>query len=133
MGRCGATELRGVTAGTTSPAANRLAVRVTPATLMSAPARGPARATILAPTPMTVPVSALSPIPGPRTVPVPALVTALALVSVRVMIPASVRARGCHGEFRGMYRATRDRDERSPGRFGGLPKGHLACVRYSYR
>ena len=101
MGRCGATELRGVTAGTTSPAANRLAVRVTPATLMSAPARGPARATILAP--------------------------------VRVMIPASVLARGCHGEFRGMYRATRDRDERSPGRFGGLPKGHLACLRYSYR
>jgi hypothetical protein len=29
MGRCGATELRGVTAGTMSPAANRLAVRVT--------------------------------------------------------------------------------------------------------
>jgi hypothetical protein len=74
-------ELRGVTAETTSPAANRLAVRVTPATLM------------LVLVPATIPVLVM----------VPGLVTIL----------ASPLAHGGRGEFRGMYRATGDHDERS--------------------
>jgi hypothetical protein len=58
MGRCGATELRGATAGTTSPAANRHAVRVTAATPM--------------------PVTVQATIPVPATLLVTVLVTALA-------------------------------------------------------
>jgi hypothetical protein len=60
MGRCGATELRGVTDGTTSPAANRLAVRVTATT----------------PMPVAVPATGLAPVPA--TVLVTVLVTVLA-------------------------------------------------------
>jgi hypothetical protein len=117
MGRCGATELRGVIAGTTSPAANRLAVRVTPATLMPVPVP----ATVAVP-PVLVPVLLMGPVlvlvqvpvlmrvvvPGPGPVPVPILVMVPGLVTIR----ASVPVRGCRGEFRGMYRATGDRDER---------------------
>jgi len=73
MGRCGATELRGVTAGTTSPAANRLAVRVT------------------AVTPMLVTVSATAPVPA--TVPVTVLVTVL-VRSARGAFLAMYRATG---------------------------------------
>jgi hypothetical protein len=96
MGRCGATELRGVTAGTTSPGASRLAVRVTPATLMPVPV------------PAIVPVLVL--------VMTPASVLVMTPVLVLVMNPASVPVRGCRGEFRGMYRVTGDRDGRSPRR-----------------
>ena len=92
MGRCGATELRGVTAGTTSRGASRFAVPVTPVTLMPVP--GPAT------------------IPAPAPVPVPVLVMVPGLVT----IPASGLARGCRGEFRGMCRVTGDRDGRSPRR-----------------
>ena len=88
MDRCGGTELRGVTAETTSPAASRAAVRVTPATLM--------------------------PIPVPVTILVPGLV--LVMVPGLVTIPASVLVRDCRGEFWGMYRVTGDRDGRSPRR-----------------
>jgi hypothetical protein len=88
MGRCGATELRGVTAGTTSPAANRLAVRVTAVT----------------PMPVTVPV--------PATVLVPAIVlvtvqaTVLVTPTVLVTILVTDLARGGRGAFRTMHRAT---------------------------
>jgi hypothetical protein len=58
MGRCGATELRGATAGTTSPAANRLAVRATAVTSM--------------------PVTVQATVPVPATVLVTVLVTVLA-------------------------------------------------------
>jgi hypothetical protein len=105
-----------VTSGTTSPAASRLAVRVSPATPMLVPVL---ETVLVPPVPVLVPV----------VVPVPVLVRA----SVLVMTPASVLARGCRGEFRGMYRVTGDRDERSPGRLGGLPKHHPACLRYSCR
>jgi hypothetical protein len=89
MGRCGATEPRGVTAGTTSPAVNRRAARVTPAT------------------PMPVPFPTAIPVP-----PVPVQVQVLVpLVPVLVTVPASILARGSRGEFGGIHRATGDRDE----------------------
>jgi hypothetical protein len=109
MGRCGATELRGVTAGTTSPATNRLAVWVTAATPMPVPV------------PAIVPVLVLVMIPVPSLMPVPAraIGRVLVLVPVRVlvlvMIPASVLARGCRGAFQAICRVTGDRDERSGG------------------
>jgi len=58
MGRCGATELRGAIAGTTSPAANRLAVRVTAVTPMPVTdqATAPVRATVEVTVLVTVPV-----------------------------------------------------------------------------
>ena len=96
MGRCGATELRGVTAGTTSPGASRLAVRVTPATLMPVPVPATVLVQVLGTT--LVPVLVMTAVPG------------------LVMIQASVLVRGCRGEFRGMYRVTGDRDGRSPRR-----------------
>jgi hypothetical protein len=92
MGHCGATELREVTAGTTSPAANRLAVWDTPATLMPLPV----------PTAIAVPLVPVPLVPVPR-VPVPVLTT----------VPASALTVGCRGECGAMYRATGDRDERS--------------------
>ena len=90
MGLCGATELRRVTAGTTSPAPNRLAVRVTAAT----------------PMPATVPIPATVLARGGRGV-----FRAMALVPVPIMIPVTVLAGGCHGAFEAMSRATGDRDE----------------------
>ena len=107
MGRCGATELRGVTAGTTNPAANRLAVRVTAVT----------------PTPVVVRVQATVPVRAPGLVTVP----------VRGPVLVTVLARGGHGAFRAMYRATGYRDKRSPGRFDDLPKRHPEWLRYSYQ
>jgi hypothetical protein len=107
MGRCGATELRGVTAGTTSPATNRLAVRVTPATLMPVPA------TVLVL--VLIPVPSLMPVPARAIVRVLVLVLVPVRVLVLVMIPASFQARGCLGAFQAMCRVTGDRDERSGG------------------
>ena len=93
MGRCGATELRGVTARTTSPGASRLAVRDTPVTLMPVPV------------PATVPVPVLVMTLVPVVVMTLVLVLVMTTVLVLVMIPASVLVHGCRGGFRGMCRA----------------------------
>jgi hypothetical protein len=109
MGRCGATELPGVTAGTTSPAANQLAVRVTAVTL----------------TP--VPIKTTLPVPAPVlvTVPVPVLVT----VPVPATVLVTVLARGGRGAFRAMNRAAGDRDERP----GGRPVASVAFLSATQR
>src|SRR5580704_1349912 len=88
MGRCGATEPRGVIAGTMSPAANRLAVRVTAV------------------------------IPMPATTQVTVLVRATVLVTVPVPATAlvTVVARDGRGASGAMNRAAGDRDERPSGR-----------------
>src|SRR5580693_3379349 len=98
MGRCGATEPRGVTAGTMSPAANRLADRVTAVIPMPATTQ----ATVL------VPATVLVTVPVPATVLVTVPVPATALVTVV--------ARDGRGASGAMNRAAGDRDERPSGR-----------------
>jgi hypothetical protein len=137
MGRCGATELRGVTAGTTSRAASRLAVRVTAATLMPVPATAPVPVLDLVSFPVPVPVPVLVAVPisvlAPVLITVPVLVTVLVTVHALVTVPASILARSGRGEFRATNRTTGNRDEMPPGLLGGLPKRHPACLRYSYQ
>jgi hypothetical protein len=108
MGRCGATEPRGVTAGTTSPAANRLAVRVTAVIPMPATTQ----ATVL------VPATVLVTVPVPATVLVTVLVLATVLVTVPVpaTVLVTVVARDGRGASGAMNRAAGDREERPGGR-----------------
>jgi hypothetical protein len=131
MGRCGATEPRGVTAGTTGRAANRLAVRATPATLMPVPATVPVLVSVpvLVLVPVTVPVMIMVTV----LTTVPVLVRVLIVVPVLVSVLAWILACGGRGEFAATNRTTGNRDEMAPGLLGGLPKHHPACLRYSYQ
>ena len=98
MGRCGATEPRGVIAGTMSPAANQLAVRVT------------------AVIPMSPTIQAMVLVLATVLVTVLVLATVLVTVPVPATVLVTVVARDGRGASGAMNRAAGDRDERPSGR-----------------